>query len=179
MFEVQSNVGLVAKPHWQYIHVHMLVFLLSLQLCTFVACARCMNVHVCVCLCAQMCSVYIFVCVRAESAVTAGGCAPQIAAWLIVRGASCVVRLMRLCIDYGCWVTEMMYESRMDSQLGENIRLGTKGLSQTYAESITHMPNMHIHIFTLTLNNPKQSPESWKEAGHFSVVVEELKGFLT
>lgn len=39
--------------------------------------------------------------------------------WLHERGSHCVVGLMRLCAESGCWVTEMIYGSRMDSRRGE------------------------------------------------------------
>lgn len=38
--------------------------------------------------------------------------------WLRERGSHCVVGLMRLCAESGCWVTEMIYGSRMDSRRG-------------------------------------------------------------
>lgn len=140
------------------------------------------------CLSAWVQSIYLSM--RGQKpAASAGSCAPRIArdAWLHVRGSSCVVRLMRLCIQDGCWVTEMIYTSRMDSQLGGSIRLTAEALSWTRGRK--HMANTHEWWQThtqaqpnpgLAVKSPKLSPEVmlgvWKQTDRSSVVDWVLKG---
>lgn len=97
------------------------------------------------------------------------------AAWLHVRGSSCVVRLMRLCIEDCRWVTEMIYASRMDGQLGGNIRLTAEPLSQTQRRrAYMHVKHTHTvagshaqfwsdsqQFYTITRDHVERLKASW------------------
>lgn len=77
---------------------------------------------------------------------------------------------MRLCIESGCWVTEMIYGSRMDSQRGERRR------SRRWAAVAG------THAGSLAINSPELSAEHrlrvWKQSDCRSALIGELRAVL-
>lgn len=79
-------------------------------------------------------------------------------AWLYVKGSSCVVRLMRLRIEDGCRVTEMIYTRKTDRQLGGNICLyHWAAVTDTQAD----ITNTHTHSFSLKESESKVTTVQW------------------